>query len=165
MRDWGAAGGFTLEGAGADGGGDHHFARVHRGEGPRQWTSRETAEGRAHRVRENHGDGDRKYFNGGGAGGWRDGAGECSAGAGSDGFSGDAEEDGSGDLRGRDFGAADSRCGETARDGTHGDSGPDRGGDVSAGGGHYGRGVDDYGLRAGASRSGDCEIGAGGSAG
>jgi len=59
---------FALEGAGADGGGDWHFSRIHRGEGPRQWTSRQTAEGRANRVRENHGDGDGKYFNGSGAG-------------------------------------------------------------------------------------------------
>ncbi len=52
-----------------------------------------------------------------------------------------------------------------ARIGAYGDSGPDRGGDVSAGGGHYWRGFDDHALCAGAFGGGDCEIGAGGSSG
>ena len=50
LRDWGAAGGFALEGAGANGRGDYDFARVHRGEGAEEWAQGETVEGRANRV-------------------------------------------------------------------------------------------------------------------
>src|SRR5438046_397458 len=50
MRDRGAARGFALEGAGADGRGDRHVARLHRSEGPWKQFKRTAVAGRAHRV-------------------------------------------------------------------------------------------------------------------
>src|SRR5207248_78195 len=81
------------------------------------------SEGRAHCVRENHRDGDRRHFDGSGAGGRRDRAGKCGARAGSDGLGRDAAEDGGRDLWRGDFDAADSRREGTARYGAYGDSG------------------------------------------
>src|SRR5260370_3534167 len=92
-------------------------------------------------VRKNHRAGDGKYFDGGGAGGWGDGAGECGARAGSDGFGDVAAEDGGADRGRWNFDAADSRRGETAWDGAYGDSRSHRSGDVSGGGGDYTRGI------------------------
>src|SRR6266566_686333 len=141
----GAAGGFAFGGAGKDGRGDHDRARIH----PGARAKGRTAEGCAHRVRKNYRDGDGKHFDGGGAGRRRNGAGEFGARAGGDGFGGDAAEDGREDRGRRDFDAADSRRGEIAWDGAHGDSRPHRSGDVSDGGGDYRRRLDDYALCAG----------------
>src|SRR5437016_3036005 len=156
MRDRGAAGGFALEGTGADGRGDWYFTRVHRGA-----SAEKAAEGHAHRVRENYRDRDGKYFDGGGAGRWGDSPGECGAGARSDGLDSDVAEDGSANRGRWNLDAADSRSGAIARDGTHRDSGPDRGRDFSRCRGNYGRRPDYYELRSGTSGRGDCETGAG----